>query len=150
VRHRIVPNNWFLRRGKQQVSAWHEDVGDSSYQLPLIFGRKQEHEHPCEDPIERSTKKWRILDGFASHRDAWKIASECLDESWGCINAKDGQPFGDQNLSDGETGSAAQIKNSGPAWERSSPLSHKTHADARKTATATAGQKLRCDTFISI
>jgi len=132
------------------VSTWHKYVGDPSYQLPLIFGRKQEHEPPCEDTIESSIKKLRILDGFANHRDVWKIASECLDERWGCINAKDGKPFGDQNLGDGGTGPAAQINNSGPAWERSSPLPHDIHADARKTATATAGQKLRRDTFISI
>jgi hypothetical protein len=105
-RHRIVPNQWFRRRGKQQAATRHDYVGDPRDQASLIFGTKQKHESPCQDAIESSIKKSRILNGFANHGCVWEIALECLDEGWCCINAKDMKAFGDQNLGDGETGPA--------------------------------------------
>ena len=55
--HCIVPNQWFCWRRKEQAATRREDVGDPLDQPPLILGRKQEDQTPCQDTIEGSIKE---------------------------------------------------------------------------------------------
>lgn len=111
--HRIAPNQFFGRRGEEQAATRHQSVGDFADQALLVFSTKQEDKTPCQNSIECSIKKTRILNGFTNYRCIRKSVSERLDESWCSIDAKNIQTFGDQNLGDGETGTAAQVDDSG-------------------------------------
>jgi hypothetical protein len=115
-------------------------------QASLILWRKHKHESPCQDTIESSIEKLRILDGFASDGSVWEIASECLDERSCGINAIDAKSFGHQSLGNGNAGPAAKINNSGPAWQRFSPVADPLHPDNRRSSAYKRG----CDALISV